>query len=1161
MITLGPFELELVLGEGAMGRVWGATDHRDGRPVAIKVLRFGQGGSSQSTNALFNEVRAVAGLDHPHVVHVIDHGVVGRDQATASSGRLAEAAPWLAMELASGSLEERLGSFQSWGELRTLLLALLDALAHAHARGVIHRDIKPANVLMGRLGPLLSDFGLAQVASRTVREGDLEATAGTPAYMSPEQIEGRWRDHGPWTDLYAMGCLAWELTSGRPPFHQGEPRVILQKHLRASPPRFKPRLPVPRGLDVWLHHLLEKRTARRFRSAAHAAWELAKLGEPEGQAPAPLVGLTFERELEILDSSGLRFADDEVDDELTDPHGPPVFHPWALTFLEDEAHGALPVPSDWRQRELRPRPESLALFGLRPLPVVGREEERDALWDCFRLVRRQQRSGMVILRGPAGAGKSRLAEWLAVRTRELGAAEVLRVVHHPSTTEVDGVAPAVNRHLGCEGMDAKAAARRIQASLGQRGVVTRHEVAALAELLAPEVIERRLDDLEARPHERFGGLTRLITAIGSVQPVILWLDDLQWGADTLRFCQELLARQRWRPAPLLLVATLRDDALLDRSEESELVQRLLRRPEVVALPVGPLRAGQREDLVKGLLHVDAGLARRLSDRTRGMPLFAVQLLGDLVARGALSRSPGGWKLAEGERIVMPLELSEVWEARLDRLLEGRPRSDAMALEIAAVLGGEVDGAEWRDASGAAGLAPSVDLVSALLSERLASCPASGPERGWQFVHELLREALLSRCRTAGRWAAAHCAVADMLATRRGNTLAERRGRHLLEAGRPEEALEPLLVAAQLRLTALDHLGALTLFHLREAAMHALPVPSPDPRWVAGWRLRALAEGWFLHPEQGIHWARRALERCERFSWDGDTIRCLLLIGRFYRVEGRIEAAYSHLRKARDLALRGGWADHQARIAVELAHLARWSGEFERARALYVRALEGLEATGDPVEAGLCELAVVECDIRLGVLDEGVGRRLLSARWRFEAAGDQRGLVRCQEFLGDYMRARGELSQAEKEYRDGLLRHESLGRGPDSEAHLKLGHVLVLLGRHREARRVLDTFRIAVRRMGRKAPLASALAGLLPCLAREGDWETFDGHLGTLRSVLESTGYVDADLATMLELAADEAKAAGREWPAQRARTVARAQRAALQAGDDDELADDPLTVG
>ncbi len=1159
MIGLGPFDLELVLGEGAMGRVWSGTDRRNGRRAAVKVLRFGDGGSSRSTHALFNEIRAVAGLDHPYIVHMVDHGVVSDEEARAGGGRLPERAPWLAMELAAGSLEERLGSFQDWGELRTLLLALLDALAHAHARGVIHRDLKPANVLMGRHGPLLSDFGLAQVHSRSFREGQMEATAGTPAYMSPEQIEGRWRDHGPWTDLYALGCMAWELTCGMPPFYEGEPRAILQKHLRASPPRFRPRLAVPRGLDVWLAHLLEKRAGRRYRSAAKAAWELAKLGEPEGGAPGPIVGLTFERELEILGSSGLRFADE--DDDATDPRGTPVFHPWALTFLDGEVDGALPIPASWEQRELRPRPESLALFGLRPLPVVARTEERHALWDCFRLVCRQGRSGMVLLRGPAGAGKSRLAEWLSVRAREVGAADVLRVVHHPSTIEVDGVAAAVTRHLGCEGMDSKAAARRIQVSLAQRGVVTRYEVAAFAELLAPEVLERGLDDLEARPHERFGGLTRLVTALGKVQPLVLWLDDVQWGADTLRFCQELLARQRWRPASIFLVASLRDEALLERPEEDELLERLLRRPEVVALPVGPLPTDRRQELVQGLLDVDPALALRLSERTEGLPLFAVQLVGDLVARGVLTAGPSGWELAEGARITLPLRLSEVWATRIDRLLEGRPRSDALALEIAAVLGGEVDGPEWRDACGAAGIVASLDLVGALLSERLASCPPAGPERAWTFVHELLREALVARCRTAGRWAAAHGAVADMLATRRGSTLAERRGRHLLEGGRPDEALEPLLHAAKLRLTALDHLGALSLFHAREEAMHALPVPSHDPRWVAGWRVRALAEGWFLHPEQGIHWARRALERCERFSWDGDTIRCLLLIGRFYRVAGAIEASYSHLRRARDLALRGGWVELQARIARELAHLARWSGEIDRARALYERALGGLEASGDPVEAGLCELDVVECDIVRRVLDESVARRLLSARWRFEAAGDQRGLVRCAEFLGDYMRARGELSQAEKEYRDGVMRHESLGRGPDSQAHLKLGQVLVLQGQHQEARRVLDTFRVAVRRMGRKAPLASALAALLPCLAREGDFETFDGHLGSLRAVLEATGYVDGDVATMLELAADEARAAGREWPAQRARTLAQSQRVALEGSEDEDSVDDPLTVG
>ncbi len=143
---LGPFSLEEVIGRGASGEVWRGVHREQGVPVAIKVLSVSRSNDRHVLEAFRNEVHAVAGLDHPGIIAVLDHGVL--DDTMPEIG--IAGSPYLVMELATlGSVKHRCGR-ASWEEARRILSELLDALAHAHARGVIHRDIKPGNVLVGR---------------------------------------------------------------------------------------------------------------------------------------------------------------------------------------------------------------------------------------------------------------------------------------------------------------------------------------------------------------------------------------------------------------------------------------------------------------------------------------------------------------------------------------------------------------------------------------------------------------------------------------------------------------------------------------------------------------------------------------------------------------------------------------------------------------------------------------------------------------------------------------------------------------------------------------------------------------------------------------------------------------------------------------------------
>ncbi|MFT5686059.1 MAG: serine/threonine protein kinase, partial [Myxococcota bacterium] len=200
----GGFVLGELIGRGGTAEVWRAAHM--GRPIAVKVLTTERARHPRYHQLFRNEVRATAGLSHPGVLTVLEHGEMLPPDPRAGC-------PWLAMELADGgSLHPRCGR-QDWATCKTQLLSLLSALAHAHARGIIHRDIKPTNALFVGGVLKLSDFGLAWSGSEEVN-----TIVGTPAYMAPEQFEGHWREFGPWTDLYALGCLAWQLVCGAPPF-------------------------------------------------------------------------------------------------------------------------------------------------------------------------------------------------------------------------------------------------------------------------------------------------------------------------------------------------------------------------------------------------------------------------------------------------------------------------------------------------------------------------------------------------------------------------------------------------------------------------------------------------------------------------------------------------------------------------------------------------------------------------------------------------------------------------------------------------------------------------------------------------------------------------------------------------------------------------------
>ena len=280
-----------------MGTVWAGVHIDSGQQAAVKVM------SAQSgvDPAIFDaEIRATSRLRHPHIVQVFDHGRVQADEVGAHRHA---GSPWLAMERISGGILSTHRGRLNWSTLRGVLLRLLSALSHAHASGVIHRDLKPSNVLIGEglLDLRLMDFGLAAIQTRQPGTGHKGPPGGTPAYMAPEQIRGDWRMTGPWTDLYALGVVAYALACGGYPY-PGKMLQTLQGHLHTPPPPLPPYAPGVEGFSEWIQRLLAKSPRDRFSSAAEAmealpggspmrssGWSSAKssLGNPQGPSGLP----------------------------------------------------------------------------------------------------------------------------------------------------------------------------------------------------------------------------------------------------------------------------------------------------------------------------------------------------------------------------------------------------------------------------------------------------------------------------------------------------------------------------------------------------------------------------------------------------------------------------------------------------------------------------------------------------------------------------------------------------------------------------------------------------------------------------------------------------------------------------------------------------------
>ena len=775
-----------LLGSGGMADVFRARDRLLGDEVAIKVVREDVMAAPEFRPRFEREVSISAGVVHPHLVPLHD------------LGELPDGRPYLALALAdSGSLLELRRTNPPWPLLRRLLDEALSALSCLHARGILHLDVKLSNVLLqrspdGKLHAWLSDLGLAKALEQ--REAFQGTLAGTLSYMPLEVLLRRYGEIGPAADLFAMGVLMYRLVSGTNPFkEQGVPPHI---NLRYRPPKRVPvrrGLTVPPGLEEIILTLVQPDPRTRFDLAADLRAALASLQrlDDDQEDDHPFDAKEHRSSAAPTDVLGEEQSSSSWSSEdpiFGDPREPPR---WNRPSLGPVPFRPLPEPGLGARARA-----SLPLFALREIPLVNREQTLQQLWDLARGVAASGEPAAVILEGEAGVGKSRLVKAVVRSLEETGHAVPVEVGFSQHGGPGDGYGAAVRRLLRLVGDDPELTRSRLERWIARDCQAISAEVLLEAELLqrwgVPAPGQEPVSPAIAREY-LFQHLQRYNwRGLG-----LLIVEDAHW-------CQadddgaELAATVLQLGLPVLAIVTTRTNPL-DVHPTARASLRALRDLGATSLRVEPLPAGAMSDLVDEYLPLEPALAAEVARRSEGNPLFARELIGQWCREDALVADYGHlgrigramhdglrYRLAAPRMETIPDDIRSLLSARLSTLILRAHNAAAVgrALDVVGVAG---SGLPWAVLSRAAG--PGLyDLVEGALVRR--------QDRSCFIEHAMLAQLLRERVQGQGA-IKAHLALAEAWGAVGQQPRAQVAvGHHELAAGRPREALAPLMAAVE-----------------------------------------------------------------------------------------------------------------------------------------------------------------------------------------------------------------------------------------------------------------------------------------------------------------------------------------------------------------------------
>lgn len=1201
---LHSFTVDRCIGQGGMGSVYRGKHVDTGVPVALKVIRGAVGDDKR--HRFHQEVESHASLTHPGIVYLFDYGILTDDQTRGFDEKLAANSPFVVMEYAEQGTVRDLLPLSDWATAHRILVQILDALAHAHAREIIHRDLKPENFLLCARDDRhwqvkLADFGIAHAIGREAGKDPeiLESSVGTPYYMSPEQIHGEWRNYGPWTDLYALGCIAWELVCGNRPFTGQTPFMIAMAHCRGDRPSLDPAFPVPQTLESWIYRAMAIDQNRRFQRAADAASALPPA--PDEVSGIPIVNNTatadpsvldddsvalaptlafsqrteFNARTEIAEKGTVRGADKDVTTELrdvTDGRGEPPASTTSTstlaTITDDDYCGPVTESElrvdSWKTGRIEQLPAplvgaGLGLFGLREPPFVGRETLRHQLWEILLEVIDRETTKLTFIAGQAGVGKSRLANWLVTRAHEVGAASVLKAVHTPGGGGVsEGLSGLVRRAFRTWKLSRGELFKYLLDQLpdipGDNADRRQSDARALTELIRPTSADDQHVDGPSftfrNSRHKYALLTRLFRRMARHKPLVVWLDDVQWSQQALGLIEYLQKSAQTLP-PMYLVVTMRSDIVAETPHLADRIQKISthvisNRVELQALP----RRDHRR-MLERLLPLDPQLCDQLVDRTEGNPLFAVQLLSDWVERDHIRIGKRGFALSDGFEPRVPDDIHTLWLDRIAQLVtDSKDRTDKtvwVAFELAAALGRVVDRREWQTVCNRAGIENPAELLDRLVQRGLAR----RTDDNWRFTHGLLVDSLARHARDRNRWKEHNEVCAQMLEQFYDNRwkTAEQRADHWIEAGRGERALDSLLQAARAALRSGDEDRRTAVLERRQRLLDELDIPPDSPRRLENNLELGLLYYYTAKTRRAERLAHKTNDQLdEKVSMLN--VRTAQVFGMCYRRRGMIEEARRWLQKGRNWARDLGETRSHGILSQELCWLELFQGNLDRVDAYYSESMDCIQQIGDKhwQAWGLLYMASV-------AWMRGHERYATRLYRHIIELGEQREwrLVEAYGWQGLGMKARfdGDFEQARLHYR----RFRNCARSQDHGlacVEMEFAMVEVAAGNFADCRRHLERARQLFEEMSAQKFMEWLDVIALALAAGTEDWQALDAIFRPYKDGWPSDGHLSREHPWHLQMAGDYAEDNGSHRRARQLWEVA--SRLWGQLGDKDAAA-------